>query len=92
MMIRFWPGAEDRGQPTVFNATKQGEEFTVDWSGEVLYWTLGITSTENQFHQLCKPARPKPNRYARGGFNINILFFFVVLIICCQSVNCIEST
>jgi hypothetical protein len=58
----FWPGTEDRGQPTVFNATKQGEEFTVEWSGEVLYWTLGITSTENQFHQMCKPAKPKPDR------------------------------
>jgi hypothetical protein len=58
----FWPGAEDRGQPTVFNSSKQGEEFTVEWSGEVLYWTLGITSTENQFHRMCKPAKPKPDR------------------------------
>ncbi len=71
---RFWPGEEDRGQPTSFNASKQGEEFTVEWSGEVLYWTLGITSTENQFHQLCKPVKPKPDRCARDGFS----FFFLI--------------
>jgi len=38
---RFDPSPEDRGQPTIFYAERQGTVFTVEIQGQDLLWTLG---------------------------------------------------